>query len=148
GGLINGNIGNGGVTVAGNPGNGKQATLTVNGAVTTAANFNVAAAANVNVTGNNSYTEYAATTTVTGALTAANIAVVGGTLDGTGTLTGHVDVSGGTILAGTPSVPGTLSLHGNYVEESGGILAADISGTSANQVSALAVSGGANLQGG
>jgi hypothetical protein len=135
------------IDITGNSNNGIRATLTVNGLASNADNLTIAAAGNLNVTGGNTFIQTAGTTKVTGALAAATVDLVGGTLEGTGTVTGNIDNTGGTVFGGTSS-PGTLTLDGNYTQTAGGVFQAFIIGTSASQIAAVNISGDVDLQGG
>jgi hypothetical protein len=72
----------------------------------------------------------------------ANVNVMGGMFEGTGTVTGGVTVSGGTLKPGDS--PGTLTVQGNYIQQSNGTLQIDIAGA---QSSVLDVQGSVSIAG-
>jgi hypothetical protein len=128
--------------------------LTVNGAASNAGTVNIRTAGNLSVTGaGNAYAQTAGTTNIFsgGTLTAPNVNVTGGTLQGNGTVAGNLNVSSaGTVKAVAPNTnnPATLTVNGNY-DQSGGTLATLLQGTGAGQVGTVSVGPGTvNLQGG
>ena len=77
-----------------------------------------------------------------GDLTAANVDVTGGTLEGVGKVTGPLNVTGGTVVGGSlSSTPGTLNVSGAYSQSRTGILQADINTGDTQQSSIVNVSG-------
>jgi fibronectin-binding autotransporter adhesin len=80
-------------------------------------------------------------------LTAVNVNVAGGTLDGTGTIAAPVSNTSGTIAPG--DAPGTLTIDGNYTQGPAGVLqiADDGPGTAGTSFSQLDVVGSASLGG-
>ena len=129
--------------------------LTVSGAAGNAGSTNIGAFSDLTVTGaGNAYAQTGGTTSLyaNGTLTAPNVNVTGGTLQGNGTVAGNINVSSaGTVEAINPSngAPATLTINGNY-NQSGGTLAALSQGTSAGQIGTVAVASGhsLNLNGG
>jgi hypothetical protein len=131
-----------------------QANLAVNGAASNAGIVNIRTAGNLSVTGaGNAYGQTAGTTNIFsgGTLTAPNVNVNGGTLQGNGTTAGNLNVSSaGTVKAVVPNTnnPATLTVNGNY-DQSSGTLATLLQGTGAGQVGTVSVGPGTvNLQGG
>jgi hypothetical protein len=92
--------------------------------------------------GADDYEQIAGTTTVDGALTAANTDIFGGFLEGVGTVNNEVFVDGGTVAPGDP--PGTLNVNGVFDLQSGDLLIG-LAGTSLYD--ALNVEGTAYLGG-
>jgi hypothetical protein len=80
-------------------------------------------------------------------LTAVNVNVAGGTLDGTGTIAAPVSNTSGTIAPG--DAPGVLTIDGNYTQGPAGVLqiADDGPGTAGTSFSQLDVDGSASLGG-
>ena len=77
-----------------------------------------------------------------GDLTAPNVNVTDGTLEGLGTVTGALNDTGGTVIGGTlNSTPGTLNVSGAYNQSGTGILQADINTGNAQQSSIISVTG-------
>ncbi len=93
-------------------------------------------------TGTADYIQSSGTTTVDGTLSAANVTLDGGALNGTGAIQGNL-TNAATILPG--DAPGTLTVQGNYTQAAAGALNIDLDGTS--QFGQLAVSGTATLDG-
>ena len=128
-----------------------MATLDITGAATNSYAMNIGAFGAVNAAGK-IYTQGLGTTTVaaSGALTAAQVNVTGGVLQGAGTVTGKIVNTGGSVAGGTytSNSPGTLTVTGAYSQSGSGILQEVLTGTAAGQQSKLAVSGAANIQGG
>jgi hypothetical protein len=93
-------------------------------------------------TGASAYTQSAGTTTVDGTLTAANVSLSGGILNGSGTIIGNL-TNAAIVIPGDPT--GTLSIQGNYTQTPAGALDINIAGPGA--YSSLAVSGTATLSG-
>ncbi len=87
-------------------------------------------------------TQSAGTTTVDGTLTAPNVYLDGGSLNGTGTVQANL-TNGGAVAPGSSS--GTLAVLGNYVQNSAGAL--DIALGALSEYSQLAISGSAALAG-
>ena len=127
------------------------AKLTVNGAASNAGTANIGAFSNLAVTGaGNAYTQTAGTTTIVsgGTLTAPNVNLTGGILQGNGTVAGTVNVSAaGTVEAINPSTANadTLTVSGAY-NQSGGTLAALLQGTGEGQVGTVAVASGNSVK--
>jgi len=95
-----------------------------------------------------SFSQTGGVTTLTGgSISAATLAVSGGTFQGIGTVNGNLSLTGGTLLPGLPGAPDTLSLNGNYTQGPGGTLLIEISGTPAGEYSVFNVSGAAMLGG-
>ena len=137
---------------ASNPAN--QANLTVTGPASNSGTVNILSAGNLSVTGGgNTYAQTAGTTNILagGTLSAPNINITGGTLQGNGTVAGNLNVSAaGTVQGDVPNTntPATMTVNGNY-NQTGGTLAALLQGTGAGQVSTINVgTGGVNLSGG
>jgi RTX calcium-binding nonapeptide repeat (4 copies) len=93
-------------------------------------------------TGSGNYSQSAGTTTVDGTLTAANVWLNGGNLNGTGTIVGNL-TNAAIVTPG--DAPGTLSIQGNYTQTAAGALDVNIAGSAA--YGQLAVSGTATLAG-
>ncbi len=140
-------VNTGTVTISGNASSGTPATLTVNGAASNADNLSIDAAGELNVTGGHVFTQTAGTATVSGIFAATTIALVGGTIVGTGTIDGDVGNTGGIIFGGTSS-PGTLTVDGNYTQGGAGLFEALVTGTASNQIGSVHVSGDVDLQDG
>jgi fibronectin-binding autotransporter adhesin len=99
------------------------------------------------VTGTNTYTQSAGTTTVDGTLVG-NVAVTGDTLLGAGTLKNNVTVGPGTLSVGDAGKAGLLKIAGTYTQLSTGTVNFDIGGTRVGtQYSRLEVTGAASLSG-
>jgi len=92
--------------------------------------------------GTSDYTQLQGTTTVDGTLSAANVNLNGGTLNGTGTIEANV-IDAATVSPGDQ--PGTLTIQGNYTQTAAGALDIAIDGTS--QYGQLAITGAATLAG-
>jgi hypothetical protein len=90
------------------------------------------------------YNQSGGSTTVNGALNAANVNVNGGTLAGNGTVTGVVN-NAGTVSPG--SSPGILSITGNYAQTALGTLYIELGGTAPGAFDQLLISGNASLDG-
>jgi RHS repeat-associated protein len=88
------------------------------------------------------YTQSGGTTTVDGTLTAANVSLNGGTLNGAGTIQANV-TNAATVNPGDGT--GTLTIDGSYTQTSDGALDVELGGVS--QYSLLAVTGSATLDG-
>ena len=126
-----------------------QAALALSGSAANSGNVNIGGAANVILSGPNSYTQTAGTTLVNGMLSATTVALGGGLLDGLGTVAGDLNNTGGTILVASGNNTGNLTISGDYLEGVGGVLEMVVKGTAAGQYSTLAINNGsANLQGG
>jgi hypothetical protein len=93
-------------------------------------------------TGSSNYDQSAGQTTVDGTLSAANVALHGGSLHGTGTIAGNV-TNAGIVTPG--DAPGTLTIQGNYTQTAAGTLDINLAGPAS--FSQLAVSGTATLAG-
>jgi hypothetical protein len=94
-------------------------------------------------TGTADYNQSAGTTTIDGILSAADVNLDGGTLNGTGSIQANV-TNAATIQAGDQA-PGTLSVQGNYTQTSTGTL--NIGLGSLSQFGQLASTGSVNLDG-
>jgi hypothetical protein len=123
------------INLAGNTSvHANQATVTVNGQASNAGTINIPSATGVTVTGaGNSYTQTAGFTNLSGGtVTAPNVNITGGKLQGMGTVTGAANISGtGTIEAidlANNSLPAALAINGNY-GQSGGTFDALLHGT-------------------
>ena len=128
--------------------------MTVNGAASNGGIVNIRTAGNLSVTGTgNAYAQTGGTTNIFsgGTLTAPNVNVSGGALQGNGTVVGNLNVnSTGTVEAVVPNTnnPATLTVNGNY-NQSGGTLATLLQGTGAGQVGTVSIGlGTVSLQGG
>jgi len=93
-------------------------------------------------TGSGSYSQSAGSTTVDGTLTAANVLLDGGSLDGTGAITGNLT---NAALVTPGDAPGILSINGNYTQTAAGALDIGLAGPASS--GQLAVSGTATLAG-
>ena len=93
-------------------------------------------------TGNADETQSGGTTTVDGTLSAANMNLDGGILNGTGTVQANV-INAATVYPGDP--PGPLTVQGNFTQDSSGVLDIVLGGP--NVFSQLAISGSAALDG-
>jgi fibronectin-binding autotransporter adhesin len=92
------------------------------------------------------YTQTAGTTHVDGDLSASAVNIDGGVLKGTGTVIGAVTVTtGGAVSPGDS--PGTLSITGNYIQTSSGILDLEFAGPGAGQFDVLNIGGSSSLSG-
>jgi hypothetical protein len=80
-------------------------------------------------TGSGDYSQVAGSTTVDGTLTAANVWVNGGTVNGTGTIAGNV-TNAATVTPG--DAPGTLTIQGNYTQTASGALDINLAGPGGN----------------
>jgi hypothetical protein len=126
------------------------AKLTTNGPTSNSGIANIGAFSNLTVTGAaNSYAQIGGTTNVfaNGTLTAPNVNVTGGTLQGNGTIAGNLNVSAaGTAEAINPSsnTAATLTVNGGY-NQTGGTLAALLQGTSASQIGQVHLTNGTPL---
>ena len=77
-----------------------------------------------------------------GDLTATAVNIIGGTLEGTGTVTGALNDTGGTVVGGIlSSTPGTLNVNGAYSQSGTGVLQADINTGFSQQSSIVNVTG-------
>jgi len=92
--------------------------------------------------GSSTYSQSAGTTTVDGTLTAANVSINGGGLDGTGTIAGSL-TNAAIVTPG--DAPGMLTIQGNYTQTSAGALDINLAGTGA--YGQLTISGTATLTG-
>ncbi|HLN26979.1 MAG TPA: hypothetical protein VK395_04500 [Gemmataceae bacterium] len=92
--------------------------------------------------GTSNYTQSQGTTTVDGTLSAANVNLNGGELNGTGTIEANV-INAATVSPGDQ--PGTLTIQGNYTQTAAGTLDIAIDGTS--QYGQLSITGTATLAG-
>ncbi|HLI14159.1 MAG TPA: choice-of-anchor D domain-containing protein [Alphaproteobacteria bacterium] len=106
------------IQLFGNSGGSHQATLQVNGPAGNSGTVSINPFANLNVTGGNNYTQTGANSATTiaanASLSAANVAINGGVLQGNGTVTGNV-FNSATITGGTNNFqPGTLTINGNF----------------------------------
>ncbi|MGH7046064.1 MAG: beta strand repeat-containing protein [Stellaceae bacterium] len=131
-------------------GNGtSQAALDVAGPATNSNTVNINASSAVNVTGGNSYTQTAGTTTIAanGALGAADVLVNGGTLQGNGTVTGNV-TNNALVTGGINAQPGNLSIDGNFTNTAAGTVASYLSGSPSGNTQVTIGSGSPTLQGG
>jgi hypothetical protein len=115
--------------------------LTTSGAFSNAGIVNIQSGAAFS-TGTSAYTQSAGTTTVDGTLTAANVNINGGSLNGAGTIIGYL-TNAAVVIPGDPT--GTLSIQGNYTQTATGALDINLAGPGA--YGALAVSGTATLAG-
>jgi hypothetical protein len=129
------NSGTGSLTV----GAGYQ--LTTFGAFSNAGTVNIESGAAL-TTGSFAYTQSAGITTVDGTLTAANVLLNGGILNGSGTIIGNL-TNAAVVIPGDPT--GTLSIQGNYTQTAAGALDINLFGPGA--YGSLAVSGTATLAG-
>ena len=78
----------------------------------------------------------------TGDLTAAALDIIGGTLEGFGTVTGALHNTGGTVVGGDfSSLPGTLTVNGSYSQSGSGILQGDIYTPDTQPSSVISVTG-------
>ena len=102
--------------------------------------FTIGQGSTINSTGD---LETAGTTTIDGTLDVANLEIIGGTLEGIGTINGNVQ-NGATVEPG--DAPGTLTINGNYTQDSVGILNIDLGGYP-SPFRQLAISGTASLDG-
>ncbi len=102
--------------------------------------FTIGQGSTINSTGD---LETAGTTTIDGTLDVANLEIIGGTLEGIGTINGNVQ-NGATVEPG--DAPGTLTINGNYTQDSVGILNIDLGGYP-SPFGQLAISGTASLDG-
>jgi hypothetical protein len=93
-------------------------------------------------TGTGDYTQSAGATSVDGTLTATNVWVNGGSLNGVGTIIGNL-INAAIVTPGDPT--GTLSIQGNYTQTATGALDINLAGPGVYGV--LAVSGTATLAG-
>ncbi len=93
-------------------------------------------------TGTSDYLQSSGTTTVDGTLSAANVTLNGGALNGSGAIQGNL-TNAATIEPG--DAPGTLTVQGNYTQPAAGVLDVDLDG--ASQFGQLTVSGTATLDG-
>ena len=123
------------INLAGNTGNtANQAKVTVSGQASNTGTVNIPVAANVSVTGaSNAYTQTAGSTNLRGgSLTAPNVNITGGILQGMGTITGATNISGtGKIEAinlANSNLPAVLTIDGNY-SQSDGIFSSPLHGT-------------------
>jgi RHS repeat-associated protein len=113
-----------------------SATLTNAGTITIGASSTLAAG---------SYMQSAGATIVQGTLNAATVDLEGSTLSGTGMVTANV-TNGGQVSPG--SSPGLLTINGNYVQTSAGILNAEVGGSRPGvDYDQLAITGTATLGG-
>jgi hypothetical protein len=137
---------------AGNPTN--EAKATVNGQATNAGTINIPTNSSLTVSGaGNAYTQTAGSTNLRGgALSAPDVNITGGTLQGMGTVTGAIHISGsGTIEAinlANSNLAAVLTIDGNYFQ-SGGTFSELLHGTGV-QIDKVAVTAGhtVNLTGG
>jgi hypothetical protein len=92
------------------------------------------------------YDQSAGNTEVDGALTAGggSVHISGGTLSGSGTVTGNVTMDG-TLSPGDS--PGTLTINGNYMQSSSGVLMEQLGGTGLTMFDRTVISGTASLNG-
>ena len=152
------------------PGNGNSAinngtfqansgsTLVVNGSFTTAGTVNIGqvggtAASLFQMLGQNDYVQTGGTTSLLTSSSTLSVAsshsvdLMGGTLEGIGTISGNLSNTGGTILPGTPGEAGILTITGKYSDPQGS-LDIQIGGlTAGTGFSQLAVQGDASLGG-
>jgi len=135
--------------------NTKSLTLTNNASFSTGASFNntgtmdVTGGSTFTVSGSNSYTQSAGTTTVDGTLAGgtAGISVTGGTLLGVGTLNANTTNSA-TISVGDSGKAGLLAITGTYTQLSTGTSKVSVGGTTVGtQYSQLKITGTASLGG-
>ena len=136
------------ITLNGNGAN--QAALDVSGPMTNSNTVNINASSSVNVTGGNSYTQTAGTTTIAanGTLSAANVLNNGGTLQGNGSVTGNVTNSA-VVTGGINEQPGTLTINGNFTNTAAGTVASYLSANPAGNTQITVAGGGTpTLQGG
>jgi hypothetical protein len=115
--------------------------LTTAGAFSNAGIVTIQSGASLS-TGAGGYSQSAGTTTVDGTLTAANVWINAGSLNGAGTIIGNL-INAAIVTPGDPT--GTLSIQGNYTQTATGALDIILAGSSA--YGALAVSGTATLAG-
>ena len=102
------------------------------------------------MTGGNSYTQTAGTTTIAanGTLSAANVLNNGGTLQGNGSVTGNVTNSA-VVTGGINEQPGTLTINGNFTNTAAGTVASYLSANPAGNTQITVAGGGTpTLQGG
>lgn len=98
------------------------------------------------------FTQTAGQTTVGGGATfdlgpsGSAFGMVGGSLNGLGTIAGTVNNSGGLVSPG--AILGTLTVTGDYAQGAGASLSVPVDGIAAGQYSKLTVGGKATLQGG
>ncbi|HEX7326860.1 MAG TPA: choice-of-anchor D domain-containing protein [Rhodanobacteraceae bacterium] len=124
--------------------NGNSSNTAVQGQVTVADGISNAGTVNINangslgVTGGNAYTQTAGTTVIAanGDLSAANVAINGGVLQGEGTVTGNV-YNGAVVAGGNGNHPGTLTINGNFTNDGTGEEAAFDNTTAGTVVSNL-----------
>jgi len=115
-------------------------------AFTTSGNINIAAGSKINRTG--SFVQTAGHTKVNGTLTSSSgvVSIQGGLLSGSGLINGNV-TNGGTV--GPGNSPGTLTISGDYVQTTTGLLDIELAGLLAGaEYDVLNVTGSANLAGG
>ena len=75
------------------------------------------------------------------------LVLLGGTLDGTGTVSGGVTAKGGTVQGGSGGASGTLTISGNLTVSNGATLHATLGGTSAGSNYSQVVASTATLAG-
>ena len=97
------------------------------------------------LTGSGNYIQVCGQTINNGSLTQTSIAILGGSLSGTGTITGAVTIANGATIHPGDS-PGTLTINGPF--SSSGNLLFDIAGTASGQYSLLQINGAATFMGG
>jgi fibronectin-binding autotransporter adhesin len=91
------------------------------GAFTNTGTVNIGATSEFDVNGGESeYLQTAGTTMVDGTLTPGSTVILGGLLEGVGTVNNSVTVNGGTVAPGDP--PGTLTINGLFDLENGDLL--------------------------
>ncbi len=79
--------------------------------------------------------------------TSNGMTILGGTLNGTGTVTGNVNAIAGTLEGGTGTAAGVLTVSGAVTLGAGATLAANLDGTSAGATYSQVVAGSASLAG-
>jgi hypothetical protein len=134
--------------------NGPSGTLSREGAGTSSSNggIEIAGGGVTVATGQTlsfaiAYQQTGGTTTLqAGGALAANVALTGGTLRGSGQITGNLTNTSGTVSPGTS--PGTLTVTGAYAQGAGGTLEVGVDGAAqGTEYDRLAVTGAATLSG-